>query len=45
MQKEHGLAMHRTTVASDIELLKKAGCRIQSELRLAKGYFLEAGRV
>ena len=44
MQKEHGLALHRTTVASDIELLKKAGCRIQSELRQAKEYFLEAGR-
>ena len=42
MQQEHGIAMHRTTVASDIELLKAAGVYVHSYRARANQYYLES---
>lgn len=42
MEKEHGIAMHRTTVASDIELLKAAGVYVHSYRARANQYYLES---
>lgn len=40
MEKEHGIHMHRTTVPSDIALLKAAGFEIMSERKQAWNYYL-----
>lgn len=40
MQREHGIYMHRTTVPSDIALLKAAGFDIKSERKQACNYYL-----
>lgn len=42
MEKEHGIAMHRTTVYNDIELLKKAGVYINCYRARANEYYLES---
>lgn len=40
MYKEHGIHMHRTTVPSDIALLKAAGIEVMSERRQSWNYYL-----
>lgn len=40
MYREHGIHMHRTTVPSDIALLKAAGVEIMSERKQAWNYYL-----
>lgn len=42
MEKEHGIAMHRTTVYNDIDLLKKAGVYINCYRGRANEYYLES---
>ena len=42
MEKEHGIAMHRTTVYNDIGLLKKAGVYINCYRARANEYYLES---
>ena len=41
MEKEHGIAMHRTTVYNDISLLEKAGVYIHCYRARANQYYLE----
>lgn len=41
MEKEHGIAMHRTTVYNDIALLQKAGVYIHCYRARANQYYLE----
>ena len=40
MKELHGIHMHRTTVPSDIELLKAAGFEIMAERKQAWNYYL-----
>ncbi|MBQ6371585.1 MAG: WYL domain-containing protein [Oscillospiraceae bacterium] len=42
MEEEHGIAMHRTTVYNDMELLKKAGVYIHCYRARAIEYYLES---
>lgn len=44
MEKEHGIAMHRTTVYNDIALLEKAGVYIHCYRARANQYYLESRR-
>lgn len=40
MEQEHGMTIHRTTVPSDISLLKAAGFEIMAERKQAWNYYL-----
>lgn len=42
MEEKHGITMHRTTVASDIELLGKAGVYIHCRRARANQYYMES---
>jgi len=42
MEEKHGIPMHRTTMYSDIELLRKAGVDIHSYRAKANQYYLES---
>lgn len=44
METEHGIAMHRTTVYNEIELLKKAGVDVNTYRAKANEYYLGSRR-
>ena len=42
MEKEHGITMHRTTVPSDMEMLRAAGIDVHSRRSRQNRYYLES---